>query len=387
MGKIHLLALSGLGEAWVYPENRVDPTNPLGIRHCQRADFPLLEFSTFENSCFNMTDVELVEGTECQFECDTGSFDIGAFSNKVICECHIAHPGGDGQKSCFWHIPHGYSHSDYMCGKPLYNTIFAQSAANADNIRLETENAEATLDESIKNTAHDLEHLREDSRNAIVQLWEDMSAEIEARKARDRDIEIAINAATLQATQYFLAQSVYANITARDYARDAFNSIGVQVAENCTETEYQVKNDVEQKLRDLKIEVAMRTLTWKEEIKQQIVDGANTIKDDAVAYIQGEATTLKTAIDTGVADYKATKTSEIQDLGTDLQNKHDSLLSSATADLTAASTGKVTQAIDELKTTTKSLIEAQITDFKTYTLLEADLLEERQIWRHFRCHL
>ena len=71
---------------------------------------------------------------------------------------------------------------------------------------------------------------------------------------------------------------MYANITARDYARDAFNSIGVQVAENCTETEYQVKNDVEQKLRDLKIEVAMRTLTWKEEIKQQIVDGANTIK-------------------------------------------------------------------------------------------------------------
>ena len=44
----------------------------------------------------------------------------------------------------------------------------------------------------------------------------------------------------------------------------------------------------------------------------------------------------------------------------DLQNKHDSLLSSATADLTAASTGKVTQAIDELKTTTKGLIEAQI---------------------------
>ena len=35
-----------------------------------------------------------------------------------------------------------------------------------------------------------------------------------------------------------------------------------------------------------------------------------------MAYIQGEATTLKTAIDTGVADYKATKTSEIQDLGT-----------------------------------------------------------------------
>ena len=103
MGKFHLLAIGSLGEAWVYPENRIDPTNPLGIRnrdlkqvafsnlkkilgfiffkrslklfkrHCRRQDFPLLEFSTFENSCFNMTDTEMVEGTECQFECDTGT--------------------------------------------------------------------------------------------------------------------------------------------------------------------------------------------------------------------------------------------------------------------------------------------------------------------------
>ena len=104
MGKFHLLAIGSLGEAWVYPENRIDPTNPLGIRkrdknkshlqikkkqksfrlvffkqslkplkrHCRRQDFPLLEFSTFKNSCFNMTDIEMVEGTECQFECDTG---------------------------------------------------------------------------------------------------------------------------------------------------------------------------------------------------------------------------------------------------------------------------------------------------------------------------
>ena len=33
MGKFHLLAIGSLGEAWVYPENRIDPTNPLGIRN------------------------------------------------------------------------------------------------------------------------------------------------------------------------------------------------------------------------------------------------------------------------------------------------------------------------------------------------------------------
>ena len=55
-----------------------------------------------------------------------GTFDIGAFDNKVICECHIAHPGYT-MKSCFWHIPHGIpGHDDYMCGKPLIDTIFAQ---------------------------------------------------------------------------------------------------------------------------------------------------------------------------------------------------------------------------------------------------------------------
>ena len=50
MGKFHLLAIGSLGEAWVYPENRIDPTNPLGIRN---RDFKMF-YEFFEIWCCNL---------------------------------------------------------------------------------------------------------------------------------------------------------------------------------------------------------------------------------------------------------------------------------------------------------------------------------------------
>jgi len=360
----------------VYPENRIDPTNPLGIRHCRRQDFPLLEFSTFENSCFNMTDIEMVEGTECQFECDTGTFDIGAFDNKVICECHIAHPGHT-MKSCFWHIPHGIpGHDDYMCGKPLIDTIFAQSAANVDNIRLEHENCEATIGELVRNKGHDLDHYIDDTEKAIVQLWKDMASEIKAREQRDYDINLAIKDAELEATKYYLREAIYANVTVQNYARDRLDSIEVEIAQNITMTEYQVNSDLDDTIRNLKTEMAMRTLTWEQELKDQVDAEAATIKDDALQFIAAETATLKTAIDTSINDYEGPKTTEIQGLGNTLQTKHDNLMANALASLQDATTGEVTAKIAALKTSTKEIIDAQREDMHKYNLLEAGLLTQ-----------
>ena len=114
-----------------------------------------------------------------------------------------------------------------------------KSAANVDNIRLEHETCEATMRELVRNKGHDLDHYIDDTEKAIVQLWKDMASEIKAREQRDYDINLAIKDAELEATKYYLKEAIYANVTVQNYARDMFDSLEVEIAQNITMTEYQ----------------------------------------------------------------------------------------------------------------------------------------------------
>ena len=114
-----------------------------------------------------------------------------------------------------------------------------KSAANVDNIRLEHETCEATMRELVRNKGHDLDHYIDDTEKAIVQLWKDMASEIKAREQRDYDINLAIKDAELEATKYYLKEAIHANVTVQNYARDMFNSLEVEIAQNITMTEYQ----------------------------------------------------------------------------------------------------------------------------------------------------